>query len=96
MDADLLSTQRRAILAAARAAGRDEALALRLATETEQAVRLIHGGTVCYLPLPGKLDCDQKIRDAFRCGGNLTRIAAQFGLSESRIRQIVAERAERR
>lgn len=96
MDTDLLSTQRRAILEAAAAEGLDEAVALRLATKTEQRVRLMHGGTACYLPLPGKTDRNQKIRDAFRRGGNLTRIAAQFGLSESRIRQIVAGRTEGR
>ena len=92
MDTDLLSTQRRAILEAATAAGLDEPTARRIAAEVEQTIRLIHGGTTCYLPLPGKLDRNRQIRAAFRRSGNLARVAVQFDLSESRIRQIVAER----
>lgn len=94
LDTDLLTTQRRAILDTAVAAGLDAPAAARLAAEVEQRIRLTHGGTTCYLPAPGKDDRNRKIRDAYRRGGNITQIAAQFELSESRVRQILLDRTK--
>lgn len=94
-DNDLLATHRAAVQAAVRelALPLQEPQAIALAERVERALRLEHGGTTVYLPVLttiAKRERNAAIRRDYANGARLAVIAASYGLSESRVRQIVA------
>ncbi|MEA3641282.1 MAG: Mor transcription activator family protein [Lamprobacter sp.] len=93
--ADLLATQRQALMAAVAELHLplppDHASAL--AERIERAIRHHHGGTSPYIPVLNSLDKHDRnsaIRRDYAQGRRLAEIAARYHLSESRVRQILA------
>lgn len=54
-----------------------------------QSIRAELGGQTCYVNYGGNRSRDDEIRAEYRKHGSYSRLAAKFGLSERRIREIV-------
>ncbi len=74
--------------------GMFEALAAPFAQALVRGLREEHGGRSLWIPAPDKSQRDAAIRREFN-GTNIKEIMAKFGLSRSRVYQIVGEPAAR-
>ena len=77
----------------ARGCGVPDALALHLSNGIETDVRRELGGDCWYIAAPSKTDRDRAIQTAFRNGQRLASLAVEFGLTETRVRQILKRTA---
>jgi Mor family transcriptional regulator len=66
----------------------------RLAGQIERLMRQRLGGDVYYIPTPSKTERDRQMRELYRRGTSLQRLAVHFRLSENRVRQIVSGKPE--
>ena len=77
----------------ARGCGLSDDLTQRLSIGIETDVRRELGPGCWYIPGPSKTDRDHAILTAFRNGQRLASLAVDFGLTETRVRQILKRTA---
>lgn len=71
--------------------GVHEVFVARVAEEILQGLREQLGGREVYIPAPDKAERDERIRAAFN-GRNAREVCARYGVSRTRLYQIIAVR----